>query len=110
MKMEHVRIPGRIGRWSSVESIERYGVKWYTMENDTYGDAAELVVVDEDRVEHAYWYGPLEEVVDDVVDSLIEAASRPLDDAVDEEEREELEWAREWCRKHEIGLMRVATE
>lgn len=110
MRMEHVRIPGRIGRWHSVDSIERYGVRWYVMEHDIYGDDAELVVVDEDLMEHDVLLGPLEAVVDDTVETLVDHASRPLSDAADDEERKEFERAREWCKRHKFAIWRVATE
>lgn len=45
--MKSVKIEGHRGKWSSIESIIVAGIKLHLMEHDTYGEDADMVIINQ---------------------------------------------------------------
>lgn len=48
-KKQHIKIENMKNRWSAVENNKYNGHTLYLMENDTYGDETEYLIIDEDN-------------------------------------------------------------
>lgn len=48
-RKQHIKIEGMTNKWSAIEDSTYNGHKLYLMENDTYGDETEYLIIDEDN-------------------------------------------------------------
>jgi len=48
-KKQGIKINGMTNKWSAIENNNYNGHTLYLMENDTYGDETEYVIIDEDN-------------------------------------------------------------